>query len=346
MRKKRGGAGPLILALLPILLFFSIALSVVFLVSPSSLLGIGLVGSPTAYRQIVNHYAADIVDSLNQGRTQDADSTYQQAVGNLRRTGNDSYVDLAKEIVRRGRPADAVRYLTDAGKQSGDDSFSWDPMLWQTLSDAQRKANDPEEAKRSEAEAEKRADSVRALVGKKAPDNMAQLTDRIFRLLQVGSYYSDVKDDTPSALALFREAVRIAPASEPLLAGNALNALGYTLADKGTTSDEFDQAAQYTKKALDMLPDLPIVRDSYGWALFKKNDLAGARRVLREAVDASPQEPELHYHLGVVYAQIGLTSDARLEFERALTIDPNLTDAQKAIQRLRLPPGQGVLDHA
>ena len=55
---------------------------------------------------------------------------------------------------------------------------------------------------------------------------------------------------------------------------------------------------------------------------------------------------EIRYHLGVVYAQLGLTTDAAREFDRALVLDPGSKEIAEAKKLLRQPAGEGVLEKA
>ncbi|MBC8104006.1 MAG: tetratricopeptide repeat protein [Cytophagales bacterium] len=331
MRKKPVGYS--VLATLPLLLLAS-ALMFWVVTALSLRSGSGALRA-SASEEAARVVVGDIVTDLGKGRTQQADALFSRWVSG---NGSTAYVLLASEITRKGHPSDAARYLIPATQNQ---DMNWDPMLWATLAEAQNKANDSEQARKSEAEADRRAEAFLQTLGQKAPSGSAAVLDRIGRLRQVASYYNSPREKRPDhAISLLEEALR--------LNRNALtlNDLGYTLADKGRTSEEFDRAVGLTKDAVELAPGNPIVLDSYGWALFKKNDLAGARRVLREAVDAEPSIAEMHYHLGVVYGQLGLIREAHLELGRALLLDPDSAEAREAKKRLRQPPGQGVVEKA
>ena len=47
-----------------------------------------------------------------------------------------------------------------------------------------------------------------------------------------------------------------------------------------------------------------------------------AIRVLQEAVQKAPQNPNSHYHLGLAYQKSGKNALARASFQRALQLDP------------------------
>jgi predicted Zn-dependent protease len=331
MRKRSVGAS--LLATVPLIL---LAATLAFWVITAMSLRVGGALSATASQEAVRRTVDDIVTSLKEGRTEQADALFNGWV-RVAGGGSNAYIALTSEIIQEGRPSDAVRYLTAATKKN---DVNWDPMLWATLAEAQNKVSDTKQAEQSAAEAERRAEAFVKAGSPKARNAKIDTLDRINRLNQVASYYSDVKDDPARAITLLEESLRL---DENAL---TLNALGYTLADKGTTTEEFDRAATLTRKAVEKAPGNPIILDSYGWALFKKNDLAGARRVLREAVDAAPLVAEIRYHLGVVYAQLGLTTDAAREFDRALVLDPENKDITEAKKRLRQPAGQGILEKA
>lgn len=331
MRKRSVGAS--LLATVPLIL---LAATLIFWIITAMSLRIGGALNVTASQEAIRRTVDGIVGSLKDGRTEQADALF---TGWVRVAGGSSgvYIALASEITKAGRPADTVRYLTEATKNN---EINWDPMLWHTLAQAQGKVNDTSQKALSETEAERRAEAFLKTGGPKATNGKSDTQDRIGRLNQVAEYYSAVKKEPARGIALLEEALRL---EENAL---TLNDLGYNLADRGTTDEEFTRAVALTKKAVALAPGNPLIMDSYGWALFKKNDLAGARRILRETVDAAPMVSETHYHLGVVYAQLGLTTDAAREFDRALVLDPENEDVLQAKKRLHLPPGEGVLEKA
>jgi tetratricopeptide (TPR) repeat protein len=77
-------------------------------------------------------------------------------------------------------------------------------------------------------------------------------------------------------------------------------------------------------------PNNSPCRVNYGLMLARSGSLSEAvgqwRFVLSEA--------EIHYNLGSVYSQKGQKTLARAEFEKALQLDPNLTDAKARVSAL------------
>ena len=100
---------------------------------------------------------------------------------------------------------------------------------------------------------------------------------------------------------------------------DALNALGYTLADR---TDRLDEAYKLIKQALELKPNDGPVLDSMGWVLYKmgreKQALAYLERAYRILHDT-----EVAAHLGEVYWQLGQKDKARSLWQAAAKRDPD-----------------------
>lgn len=110
----------------------------------------------------------------------------------------------------------------------------------------------------------------------------------------------------------------------------ALNALGYTLADRTTRLDE---AEAYIRRAIDLKPDDPAIIDSLGWLKFKRGDRAGALIELRKAYSLFPDD-EIAAHLGEVLWALGHRDEARRIWAEALRQHPGSTYIPRTRQRL------------
>lgn len=75
---------------------------------------------------------------------------------------------------------------------------------------------------------------------------------------------------------------------------NALNALGYTLADQ---TDRFEEAKALIGQALLLRPNDAHILDSWGWVAYRLKDFDTAIEYLKRAYEASP-EVEVAAHLG------------------------------------------------
>ena len=95
---------------------------------------------------------------------------------------------------------------------------------------------------------------------------------------------------------------------------DALNALGYTLADQ---TDRFQEALEYIQKALELKPDAAAILDSMGWVQYRLGNYAEALRFLRQAMKKLP-DPEIAAHLGEVLWASGEREEAGKIWKDAL----------------------------
>lgn len=110
----------------------------------------------------------------------------------------------------------------------------------------------------------------------------------------------------------------------------ALNALGYTLADR---TDRYEEARRLIEQAYHLSPDDAAVIDSLGWVNYRLGNLAEAERLLRLAMDKMP-DAEVAAHLGEVLWVRGKQREARKVWAEALKNDPQSTTLLRTLQRL------------
>jgi tetratricopeptide (TPR) repeat protein len=137
------------------------------------------------------------------------------------------------------------------------------------------------------------------------PDDEAVLLSRGELLLTMGRL-----DD---AIAVYREAAQRWPDS-----AMALNALGYTLADR---TDEYREAEKLIRKALKYNPDSPAIIDSLGWVLHKRGRNEEALAYLEEAYAGFP-DPEVAAHIVEVLAALDRRDEALERLVAAEERDP------------------------
>ena len=106
---------------------------------------------------------------------------------------------------------------------------------------------------------------------------------------------------------------------------SALNALGYTLADRG---DRLEEAKRYLDRAIELKPDDPAILDSYGWLHYRLGNYAVALDYLRRAYE-SVRDPEIAAHLGEVLWESGKRQEAKKVWREALKKDPAHEDMKK-----------------
>src|SRR3569833_3679186 len=95
---------------------------------------------------------------------------------------------------------------------------------------------------------------------------------------------------------------------------DALNALGYTLADR---SRRYGEAAGYFQRALELRPDSHYVLDSMGWLLYRLGNYQDAAKYLRRALEANP-DSEIAAHSTLVLWVMGDRQAARSVWKQAL----------------------------
>jgi tetratricopeptide (TPR) repeat protein len=130
-------------------------------------------------------------------------------------------------------------------------------------------------------------------------------------------------------LALLESDLRAILARDPNNA-TALNALGYTLADR---TDRIDEAYELISRALALDPEEAAILDSMGWVLYRKGEYERAVHYLTQAYAAFP-DPEVASHLGEALWASGEHEQAIKIWQRALLKDPDHPVLLETLQRL------------
>ncbi len=111
----------------------------------------------------------------------------------------------------------------------------------------------------------------------------------------------------------------------------ALNALGYTLADR---TDRFQEAYRYIKKALELSPNQAAIIDSMGWVLYRLGNYKEAIKYLRRALELD-KNAEIAAHLGEVLWVSGQKEEARKIWLRAKRMDKNNEVLKATLKRFK-----------
>ena len=138
------------------------------------------------------------------------------------------------------------------------------------------------------------------------PDNQNLILGRAELLLQVGRL--------DEAIVEYRAAVKRWPGS-----AMAMNALGYTLADR---TDQYDEAEKLIRKALAMNPESPAIIDSLGWVLYKLGRHEEGLAELQRAYEGM-NDPEVASHLVEVLSELERLDEALELLESAEKLDPD-----------------------
>ena len=128
------------------------------------------------------------------------------------------------------------------------------------------------------------------------------------------------------AQKVFRDLI----AKDPLDA-NALNYLGYMLAEQGTSLDE---AVMLIQRALKVDPNNPSYLDSLGWAYYQQGKLDLADPPLTTAANRLPKNSVIQDHLGDLRLKQNRREDAVDAWQRALAGDGDGIERAKVQKKI------------
>ena len=126
----------------------------------------------------------------------------------------------------------------------------------------------------------------------------------------------------------FRNALTINPDQ-----ANVLNYLGYSLIDRG---EKLDEAMTMIEKAVSLQPESGYIVDSLAWGLIKLGKYETAIPHMEKAAELMPVDPIVTDHLGDLYWAVGRQLEAKFQWRRALSFDPELKDATRIREKLRI----------
>lgn len=111
---------------------------------------------------------------------------------------------------------------------------------------------------------------------------------------------------------------------------HALNALGYSLADRNVRLDE---AEKLIARALQSAPDDAFIMDSQGWVFFRQGRLDEALKTLQQAYSLK-RDGEIAAHVGEVLWVLGRKEEARKVLKEAAQLHPDNEALQAVIKKL------------
>ncbi len=104
------------------------------------------------------------------------------------------------------------------------------------------------------------------------------------------------QNEVDDSVLYLKKALEVDPAN-----ANALNSLAYVLAEENI---DLSHALKLCRKCVELAPDNPAYLDSLGWILYKSGKISEARTYLRKALDLSPRNKEIAFHMKKVIEKL------------------------------------------
>ena len=209
----------------------------------------------------------------------------------------------ADALGKRGEVDDAIKVLRAALDANPDE-----PLSYVVLSDfyaARQRVDD--------------AVDVLESARQKFPDDLTILF-HLGSVLERGRRFDDAE-------RRFREVIDRDPKH-----ANALNYLGYMLAERG---ERLEESVRLLLRAIEIDPHNGSYLDSLGWAYYKLNRLDLAEPPLRQASDQLLTNSVVQDHMGDLLFKLGRVDEAIAAWERALAGDRDSIDPKTIEQKIR-----------
>lgn len=211
-------------------------------------------------------------------------------------------IQVALSLQEQGKLADARQSLADARALSTKDTEAFYLAEIELLNDARHYDQALAVAEQALAE---------------SPDSLALRYSRALMLTHFDRF-TEMEQELRQVLA-----------DDPNHAA-ALNALGYTLADR---NERLDEAYELINKANELSPNDAAIIDSLGWIAYRRGELAKAIELLRKAYDMFPDQ-EVAAHLGEVLWVDGQHDAAKAVWQEGLEKAPDSKKIREAMDRL------------
>jgi tetratricopeptide (TPR) repeat protein len=146
----------------------------------------------------------------------------------------------------------------------------------------------------------------------------------------LGELYGSKRDWTKAQEA-YQKTLALKP-GDPIAANNLAN----VMLQNGGNIDVAMSLAQTARRGL---PDSPGAADTLGWVYYHQGVYGSAISMLQEALKLqskqhAPDNPNIHYHLGMAYAKAEKPALARQQLEQVLKINPNYGEAAEVEKQL------------
>jgi len=111
---------------------------------------------------------------------------------------------------------------------------------------------------------------------------------------------------------------------------HVLNYLGYSWIEQNRNLTE---AREMIERAVELRPDDGYITDSLGWVEYRLGDYESAVQTMERAVELTPTDPVINDHFGDTLWVVGRKTEARFQWRRALSFDPDEEELRERIRR-------------
>ncbi len=111
---------------------------------------------------------------------------------------------------------------------------------------------------------------------------------------------------------------------------NVLNYLGYSWIEQNRNLTE---AREMIERAVELRPNDGYITDSLGWVEYRLGDYEAAVQTMERAVELTPTDPVINDHFGDTLWTVGRKTEARFQWRRALSFDPEEEGLRERILR-------------
>jgi len=135
-------------------------------------------------------------------------------------------------------------------------------------------------------------------------------------------------DNWPAAEADLKHALELSP-NQPLV----LNYLGYSYIEMGINMAE---AQAMIETAVAGKPNSGYITDSLAWVLYRLGKFEEAVPHMERAAELLPVDPVINDHLGDILWMVGRKLEAKFQWRRAMSFDPEKKDVIRIKRKLEL----------
>ena len=139
----------------------------------------------------------------------------------------------------------------------------------------------------------------------------------------------EAKGNDSAAMDNYKKALQLDPNSVV-----ASNNLALITLESGQNVDVALSLAQTARRNA---PDSPDTADTLAWVYYYKQNYGAARDLLESALQASPDNATMHFHLGMIYSKLSDKANAQTQLKKAKVLAPNSKagkDADAALAKL------------